>query len=104
MRCVPRSAASVRQSEPADLAHDAAELLAQGAAVVGNAVALADLAHLGRDLAVAIGRQVGKEVMLDLMAEIAREDVEDLAALQVRRAEDLAEVPLPAGLVGGLLL
>ena len=38
------------------------------------------------------------------MAQVAREDVEQPAALEVGRAEELAEVPLAAGLVLGLLL
>ncbi len=43
-------------------------------------------------------------MVLDLVAQVPGEDVEELAALQVRRAEDLAEVPLAAGLVLRLLL
>jgi hypothetical protein len=43
-------------------------------------------------------------VVLDLVAEVAGHDVEELAAGDVRRAEHLAEVPLAARLVLGLLL
>jgi hypothetical protein len=43
-------------------------------------------------------------VVLDLVAEVAREDVEQLAAGQVGRAEQLAVVPLAAGLLDRLLL
>ena len=43
-------------------------------------------------------------MVLDLVAEVPREDVEQLAAGQVCRAEQLAVVPLAAGLVLGLLL
>ena len=42
--------------------------------------------------------------MLDLVAEVAAEDVEQPAAGQVRRAEHLAQVPAAARLVLGLLL
>src|ERR1019366_5824386 len=69
-----------RQRELDDLAHDAAELLVQRAGVVWDAVALADLADLLGDLAIAVGGQIREEVVLDLVAEVAREDVEELAA------------------------
>ena len=62
----------LRQREPEDLPHDAAELLVQRPGVVGEPVALADLAHLDRDLGVAVRRQVGEEVVLDLVREVAR--------------------------------
>ena len=55
----------------ADLLDDAAELLAQRARVVGDAVALADLPDLDGDLGVAMGRQVGEQVVLDLVAQVA---------------------------------
>src|SRR4051812_28952756 len=103
---VPARAAETRkrrQCELGDLTHHAAELPVQRAGVVRDAVALADLADLGRDLRVAVGRQVGEQVVLDLVAEVAGHDVEELAAREVGRPEQLPVVPLPAGLVGGLL-
>ena len=57
-----------RQRQLDDLAHDAAELPGQRAAVVRDAVALADLPHLARDLRVAVRRDVGEQVVLDLVA------------------------------------
>jgi hypothetical protein len=98
------AAFSVGEREAADLPDDAAELLSQRADVVGDAVALADLADLGRDFRIAIGRQVREEVVLDLEAQVAGEDVEGSAAVEVGRAEQLAVVPLAAALVLGLLL
>src|SRR5271165_3521893 len=92
-----------RQRELDDLAHDASELLVQRTGVVGDAVALADLPDLVGDLAVAVGGEVGEQVVLDLVAEVAGEDMKDLAAGQVGRAEHLTVVPLAACLVLGLL-
>ena len=51
-----------------------------------------------------MGRQVGEQMVLDLMAEVAREDVEQLAASQIGRAQQLTPVPRPAALIVGLLL
>ena len=55
----------VRERQPHDLADDGAELAQQGAAVVGDAVALADVAYFGRDLGVAPRRHVREQVVLD---------------------------------------
>src|SRR5436309_13688585 len=97
------TSAAVRQGEPHDLPHDTPELLVQRSGVVRDAVALANLAHLDRDLGVAVGRDVGKEMVLDLEAEVAGQYMEELPAGQVGGAEQLAVVPLAAGLLGGLL-
>jgi len=43
-------------------------------------------------------------VVLDLIAQVARGDVEERAALDVGRADELADVPGAAALVLGLLL
>src|SRR5579884_4510772 len=59
-----------RQCQPEDLLHHRAELLAQRPGVVRNAVALANLAHLDRDLAVAVRWDVREHVVLDLVAEV----------------------------------
>jgi hypothetical protein len=59
-------------------------------------VALADLADPGRDLRVPAGREVGEQVVLDLVAQVAGEEVEDATPGQVRRAEDLTQVPMAA--------
>ena len=99
VRCLASSLLSLRQRQPAIFSH-AAELLAQRARVVRQAVAPADLLHLDRDLGVAVGGDVGEEVVLDLVAEVAGQHVEELAAGDVGRAEQLAVVPLAAGLLG----
>src|SRR5439155_25973304 len=96
--------ATVRQGEPRDLPHNASELFVKRTGVVRDAVALADLTHLDRDLGVAVSRDVGKEMVLDLETEVAGEDVEELPAGQVGRTEQLAVVPLSAGLFRRLLL
>src|SRR5947208_14478676 len=72
--------AAVRQGEPHYLPHDAAELLVQRTTVVRDAVALTNLAHLARDLGVAVGGYVGREMVLDLEAEVGGEDMAQLPA------------------------
>src|SRR5690348_7935819 len=80
-----------RQSQFEDLAHDGAELPGQRTGVVRDAVTLADLLDLGRDLGVPMCRHVREQVVLDLVRQVAGQDVEQLAAGEVRRTEDLAE-------------
>jgi hypothetical protein len=70
-------AAGQRQSD--DLLDHRAELLVQGAAVVRQPVALADRADLGGDLGVAVRRNVREHMVLDLVAEIAAQHVEQPA-------------------------
>ncbi len=60
------------------------------AGVVRQLVARADLAHPGGDLAVAGAGHVRVEVVLDLVAEVAAHHVEQRAAIDVRRADQLA--------------
>src|SRR4051812_10022527 len=98
----PRLAA--RECEPQDRALNVAELLGERAAVVGQLVALADLLDLRCDLRVAGGGHVRIEVVLHLVAEVPRGDVEERAALDVRRAAELAHVPATTRLVLDLLL
>ncbi len=105
IRSLRRGRARPREREPHDLAAHLAELPVQRPGVVRQPVALADLPHLPRDLGVAAGRHVGEQVVLDLVAEVAGEDVEQRRRpVEVRRSEDLAAIPLAAGLVAGLLL
>jgi hypothetical protein len=93
-----------RPRGPHDLLDHRSELAIQRAGVVWNAVALADLAHLDGDLSGAVGRDVREQMMLDLAAQVAAEDVEQTAAGEVGGAERLAQVPAAAGLVLGLFL
>src|ERR1700757_767103 len=93
----------VREGQLDDLTHDGAELLRQRAAVVRDAVPFADLLHLGRNLGIPTGRQVGEQVVLDLVRQVAGQQMKGLAPGQIRRTQDLAEVPHAAGLILGLL-
>jgi hypothetical protein len=61
-----------------------AVLLAEGSGGVGQAVLVAQFAYAWRDLCVSVAGQVGVEVVLDLVAEVAAEYVEERAALDVR--------------------
>src|SRR3954452_9529991 len=92
-----RLAAGEGQADDRALHH--APLLEERAGVVRQLVALADLPHARGDLAVARARHVGKEVVLDLVAEVAGDHVEERAPLDVGRPDELADVPGPAGLV-----
>src|SRR5689334_15522304 len=90
---------SPRQRMAEDAREHAAVLGPEPAAVVAHAVARADFAHARGDVGVARRRQVGEQVVLDLVAEVAGQPVEGAAALEVARAEDLAQVPLAVVLV-----
>src|SRR3954454_5864588 len=87
------------EGEPQDRPLHHPELLPEGTAVVGKAVALTDLLHLRGDLRVAGAGQVREEVVLDLVAEVAAGDVEERAALDVRRPGQLSHVPAATALV-----
>src|SRR5699024_5865535 len=76
----------------------------QPAGVVRETIALTGSSHLYGDLRIAVGRQIGKEVVLDLMAEVACEHVEDRPAADVGGAERLPEVPATACLIARLSL
>ena len=54
-----------------DRAQRLAVLLVQRAGRVGDVVLVAQRPHLDRDLGVAVARQVGEQVVLDLEAEVA---------------------------------
>src|SRR6202007_175277 len=92
------------EREPQDRAVHRAELLAQRAGVVRQLVAPADVAHARCDLGVAVGRHVREQVVLDLKAEIAAEQVKQRSAVDVGGAEALAYVPAAARLLRYLLL
>ena len=81
-----------------------AELLEQRAGVVRQLVLLADRLDARRDLAVARARHVRVQVVLDLVAEVAADHVEERAPLDVGGAEELADVEPAARLVLDLLL
>ena len=94
----------VRQRQLHDGAQRLAVLPVERTGRVGDVVLGGQCPHLLRDLGIPVARQVREEVVLDLEAEAAGEDVQQPAALEVRRAEDLPEVPLRPGLVLDLLL
>src|SRR3954468_16546804 len=99
-----RSGLAAGEGETEDRPLDHPQLLQEGSGVVREAVALADVFHLRRDLGVAGARHVGEEVVLDLVAEVAAGDVEERATLDVGGAGELADVPAAAALVFDLLL
>src|SRR4051794_28661748 len=99
-----RPGLAAREGEAEDRPLDHPQLLHEGAAVVREAIALADVFHLRGDLGVAGRGHVGEEGVLDLVAEVAAGDVEERAALDVGGAGELADVPAAAALVFDLLL
>src|SRR5204863_10194012 len=71
-----RARLPAREREAEDGAVDHPPLLAEPAAVIGEAVLLADRLDPGRDLRIAGARHVREEVVLDLVAEVAARHVE----------------------------
>src|SRR6201995_1707810 len=88
-----------REGEAEDRPLDAPQLFRERARVVGQAVALADVFDLRRDLRVAGARHVREEVVLGVVAEVSGGDGEERAALDVGRAGQLPHVPAAAALV-----
>src|SRR5260221_10209988 len=84
--------------EAENAAPSGAVLPPQRAGDIRDAVPGAEFAHVRGDLGVAVAGQVGERVVLDLVAEVAAEDMEQRAALDVGGALDLAQIPLAAGL------
>ena len=72
----------------------------QRSGVVRQRVAFAEVLDPWGDLGVAGARHVGEQVVLDLVAEVAAHDVKERAAVDVGRAEQLADVERAAGLAG----
>src|SRR5690606_21758655 len=75
------------------------DLPTHAAGVVFLAVAGGNLAHLAGHLGVAARRQVRVQVMLDLVAQVAGENVEQRATFQVAGAAQLAQIPVAAAFV-----
>ena len=94
------SGSAAGEGEAQDGALDGAELPEQRPGVVGQGVAFAEVLDPGRDLGVAGAGHVGKEVVLDLVAEVAAHHVKERTALDVRRADHLADVERTARLTG----
>src|SRR6202020_3222921 len=88
----PRAPARKRKAQ--DRAMHRAELAVEGPAVVRQVVAAADVAHARGNLGVAAGGQIGEQVVLDLEAKVAADEVKRLAALDVGGAGQLSQIPL----------
>ena len=61
---------------------------------VRQVVLVRELTHRDRDVLVAVAGQIGEQVVLDLVAQVARHEVHERAALDVGAAEHLTQVPL----------
>src|SRR5258706_15958414 len=89
----PEPARRARERQSQDLPRRGSELAAERARVVRKSVLLGERTYAGRQLGVAIAGQVREEVMLDLMAQVPGENVEERAALDVAGTEQLPGVP-----------
>src|SRR5580658_4234356 len=84
---------STRQGKANESTRDASDLLPERTGRVWDAVLPTRGLDHGRDLGVAIGGQVREEVMLDLVAQVPRENVEPIGALDVGGPSNLSQVP-----------
>jgi class 3 adenylate cyclase len=66
---------SAGEGQPDDGSLDGAELVSEATGVVGQSVAFADVFDLGCDLGVAARGHVREDVVFDLVAQVARQDV-----------------------------
>src|SRR5690606_26281766 len=80
-----------RQSQAQDALPDRTRLPSQRSGCVRQAEPLAQGADPRRDLRVPVAGQVGEQMMLDLVAEVTAHDVEEAAAVDIARAEQLAQ-------------
>src|SRR6476646_2628349 len=85
-----RAAAERRQAVGDDAPDDGEELPHERPGIVVLVVARGDRPHARRHLCIAPRGEVGKEVVLDLMAQVSGKEVEDRPALQIARAAQLA--------------
>ena len=92
------------QRQAQDASPDVRGLAGQRAGRVREAEPLAQGADPRGELRIPIAGQVGKEVVLDLVAEVATEEVERRRSADVRGAEQLPQVPFPSALALDLLL
>ena len=84
---------ATREREPQDRPLHAAPLLEEAAGVVGQAVLLAEFLHPRCDVGVLRARHVRVQVVLHLERQVAAHQVERRRAVDVGRAEQLADVP-----------
>ncbi len=110
LRALQGTAALVHRLGPAregvahDPPHHLSELPRQRAGVVVLAVARTDLLHFDGDLRITVGWQVRVEVVFDLVAQIARQHVHQLAAGEVRRPAQLTQIPMTTRFVADRFL
>src|SRR3712207_803717 len=90
---------AVRQGESDDAVPGARDLPRQWPGVVGQAVTIEQVPDLRRDLVVAVAREIGEQVVLDLVGQVAGHQVHHSAPGDVGGTEHLSQVPLPLGLV-----
>ena len=80
------------------------ELHGEGVNVVGQVVFFRQRAYFLADLSKPVGGHVGEKVVLDLVVQVARQDGQDFATVEVCRTEHLSQVPFALCFVGELLL
>src|SRR5262249_54539442 len=87
------------ECQPEDTAVHRKPLLGKPPGVVGQRVALADILDLWSDPGVPAAGHVWIQVVLNVVTEVAADDVEQWAAVDVGRTDQLADVPTAAGFV-----
>jgi hypothetical protein len=68
-------------------------LSAQRTGRIGQVVGIAQPAHPGGDFRIPIARNIGKQVMLDLVADIAAHERHDRARPEVCAIQHLTQIP-----------
>ena len=89
----------VRQGQLVDRAQRQKILSGKRTRRVRQVVLGADRPHTLGDLRVAVARQVGIQVVFDLVAQVAAGERQNRAGVEVRGTENLTQVPLTSGLV-----
>ena len=70
------------------------ELTGQRSGIVVLPVAVTDVLHLAGQRPVAVRRYCGKEMVLNLVAKIAGQNMKPLATAQIRGTPQLAQIPV----------
>lgn len=84
-----------RQTMPQNPPDNLSKLLGKTAAIIVDSITLTDLLHLWGKRGVAMCWNIRKQVMLNLVTEVAREQVHQPPTSQVRRATNLPIIPMP---------
>ena len=93
-----RIRAAPRKGQTEDLPGGGAKLAGQRALVIGNAIAGGECLHPRRHLRIAIAAHIRVQMVLDLMAQVARQDVEQATPTDIAGAQHLPQVPMGARL------